>query len=104
MFLEKSVSFGRGIQIKKLSSTEQTDENINKVLRVFTEPLIQLERLSKALSEKQMREPLVNRTSGGAWVGVGKRRLVLDKLDKKGGRFYNLKVSGHLNLLSVRKE
>ena len=70
MFLEKSVSFGRGIQIKKLSSTEQTDENINKVLRVFTEPLIQLERLSKALSEKQMREPLVNRTSGGAWVGV----------------------------------
>jgi len=44
--------------MKKQISTEQTDENIKEVLRLLAETPSELERLSKGLSEKQLREPL----------------------------------------------
>jgi hypothetical protein len=43
---------------KKQISTEQTESNIQEVLRVLAETPEQLERSSKGLSDKQLHEPL----------------------------------------------
>jgi hypothetical protein len=42
----------------KQISTEQTDANIKEVVRLLAETPVQLERLSKGSSDKQLREPL----------------------------------------------
>jgi hypothetical protein len=43
---------------KKQISTEQTDSNIKEVLMLLAETPVQLEKLSKGLSDKQLHEPL----------------------------------------------
>ncbi len=44
--------------MKKQISTEQTEANIQEVLRLLTETPGQLEQLSRGLSESKLREPL----------------------------------------------
>jgi hypothetical protein len=44
--------------MKKQISTEQTDANIREVLRSLSETSVQLEKLSKGLSNKKLRQPL----------------------------------------------
>jgi hypothetical protein len=44
--------------MKKPISTDQTSENISKILEVLTETPKRLEALSKGLSKEQLREPL----------------------------------------------
>ena len=43
---------------KKLISTEQTDANIKEVLRLLSETPIQLEKLSRRLSDRKLHEPM----------------------------------------------
>jgi hypothetical protein len=44
--------------MKKQISTEQTDANVKEILRLLAETPVQLEKLSKGVSDKQLREPL----------------------------------------------
>lgn len=46
--------------MKKQIPTEQTEENVREVLLFLSETPVRLERLSKGLSEKRLREPLGN--------------------------------------------